>query len=111
MCQEIGHTLGLDHQDENFDNPPLGTCMDYSSDPVPNQHPNQHDYDQLDFIYAHLDELTSIRLSLRGALAFGEFPNRSDWGRLLKDNGRVALFERDLGGGHKMFTHVIWDQK
>jgi hypothetical protein len=20
MCQEVGHTLGLDHQDEDFDN-------------------------------------------------------------------------------------------
>ncbi|PIT85828.1 hypothetical protein COU36_01050, partial [Candidatus Micrarchaeota archaeon CG10_big_fil_rev_8_21_14_0_10_59_7] len=38
MCQEIGHTLGLGHTDENFDNPPEGTCMDYSSDPTPNQH-------------------------------------------------------------------------
>ena len=111
MCQEIGHTLGLDHQDEIFDNPPLGTCMDYSNDPTANQHPNQHDYDQLESIYAHLDTLTTIRPILRGAAAFGEFPNRSDWGKLLKDNGRVALFERDFGGGHKMFTYVIWDQK
>lgn len=29
-CQEVGHTLGLDHQDTNFNNTPLGTCMDYS---------------------------------------------------------------------------------
>src|SRR4029453_16093677 len=28
-CQEIGHDFGLDHQDENFDNANLGTCMDY----------------------------------------------------------------------------------
>jgi hypothetical protein len=46
-CQEVGHNLGLDHQDEIFDNPNLGTCMDYTSDPSTNQHPNQHDYDQL----------------------------------------------------------------
>lgn len=53
MCQEVGHVLGLDHVDENFDNAPSGTCMDYSSDPEPNQHPNQHDYDQLMEIYDH----------------------------------------------------------
>ncbi|MBI2031545.1 MAG: hypothetical protein HYT08_02915 [Candidatus Levybacteria bacterium] len=111
MCQEIGHTLGLDHQDEIFENPPLGTCMDYSSDPVPNQHPNQHDYDQLDLIYSHLDSLTTAKSTLRRAFALGEFPNRSDWGKLLKDNGRIALFERDFGGGHKLFTYIIWDQK
>jgi len=33
MCQEVGYTFGLDHQDENFDNPNLGSCMDYTSDP------------------------------------------------------------------------------
>ena len=33
MCQEIGHDFGLGHQDENFDNPNLNTCMDYTSDP------------------------------------------------------------------------------
>ena len=60
MCQEVGHTLGLDHQDENFDNPNLGTCMDYTSDPGTNQHPNQHDYDELEAIYAHLDTTTTV---------------------------------------------------
>ena len=47
MCQEIAHDFGLDHQDENFDNPNLGTCMDYTSKPLgppSNEHPNAHDY-------------------------------------------------------------------
>lgn len=56
MCQEIGHTFGLDHQDEAFDNPNLGTCMDYTNSPAGNEHPNQHDYDQLVTIYgSHTD--------------------------------------------------------
>ncbi|MGW5193403.1 hypothetical protein ACWEOO_29420 [Kribbella sp. NPDC004138] len=55
MCQEVGHTYGLDHQDENFDNPNLGTCMDYTRDWSTNQHPNQHDYDELALIYNHTD--------------------------------------------------------
>src|SRR5437867_2120687 len=61
-CQEVGHTLGLDHQDTNFDNANLGTCMDYTNDPdgklygqLDNEHPNQHDYDELVLIYSHLD--------------------------------------------------------
>jgi hypothetical protein len=33
MCQEIAHDFGLDHQDENFNNANLGSCMDYTSDP------------------------------------------------------------------------------
>ncbi|MER3404496.1 MAG: hypothetical protein C4289_04465, partial [Chloroflexota bacterium] len=63
MCQEVGHTFGLDHQDENFSNPNLGTCMDYTNDPdgpPSNEHPNQHDYDQLALIYSHLDSTTTI---------------------------------------------------
>jgi hypothetical protein len=42
-CQEVGHTLGLDQQDENFNNANLGTCMDYTNNPSTNQHPNKHD--------------------------------------------------------------------
>ena len=30
MCQEVGHTFGLGHQDENFNNANLGSCMDYT---------------------------------------------------------------------------------
>lgn len=55
MCQEVGHDFGLDHQDEDFTNPNLGTCMDYTNDWSTNQHPNQHDYDQLATIYGHSD--------------------------------------------------------
>ncbi|MEO7803437.1 MAG: hypothetical protein ABIS18_03115 [Actinomycetota bacterium] len=57
-CQEVGHTLGLFHVDENFANPNLGTCMDYTNSPLgppSNEHPNTHDYDQLEASYTHLD--------------------------------------------------------
>jgi hypothetical protein len=50
-CQEIGHDFGLDHQDENFSNQNLNTCMDYTNNPSTNQTPNQGDYDQLLCIY------------------------------------------------------------
>src|SRR5262249_27429540 len=33
MCQEVGHDFGLDHQDTNFNNTNLGTCMDYTNIP------------------------------------------------------------------------------
>lgn len=57
LCQEVGHTLGLDHQSESGAS--LNTCMDYynntsDSDTVSTT-PNQHDYDQLGVIYQHLD--------------------------------------------------------
>jgi hypothetical protein len=43
--QELGHNIGLDHQDEDFDNESLKSCMDYQHPPWPD--PNQHDYEQL----------------------------------------------------------------
>lgn len=111
MCQEVGHDFGLDHQDENFDNPPLGSCMDYTSDPTPNQHPNAHDYEQLELMYAHLDSSTTISQSSAALAAkdgedIGE--KASEWGKSIRDNGHVAVFERDFGGGRKVFTFVIW---
>ncbi len=111
MCQEVGHTLGLDHQDEKFDNPNLGSCMDYTSNPDSNQHPNTHDYEQLEVIYSHLDSFSTI-----GALAvknFGQYltenlENPNEWGQKIKDNGAIAEYERRLPTGLKLHTFVIW---
>lgn len=109
MCQEVGHIFGLDHQDENFNNTPLGTCMDYSNDPVPNQHPNTHDYQQLESIYSHLDGSTTIA-SVPDALSQGDWNSRADWGKLIRESadGRSAVYERDLGQGVRLITHVLW---
>lgn len=112
MCQEVGHTLGLDHQDEDFYNANLGTCMDYTSDPAGspnNEHPNKHDYDELALIYAHADSAGTI-LSSPPAEAAGSAPE--EWGRLMRTTnaGRTQVFERELGGGHRIFTFVIWTE-
>jgi hypothetical protein len=112
MCQEVGHTFGLDHQDENFNNTNLGTCMDYTNDPSTNQHPNQHDYDELVAIYSHLDKTTTIGASstLPAAASRASLNSRAGWGRLVQEsrNEQLALYKRDLGGGKKVFTFVIW---
>ncbi|MBI5019092.1 hypothetical protein HZB58_02370 [Candidatus Gottesmanbacteria bacterium] len=118
MCQEIAHGLGLDHQDEAFDNTNLGTCMDYTSNPLgppSNEHPNAHDYEELEIIYAHLDGITTVGQSMtRNAgkmpewTATAEFGNASDWGKEIRNNGHVALYERDFGGGNKLFSFVIF---
>jgi hypothetical protein len=113
-CQEIGHTFGLDHQDENFTNAPLGTCMDYTNDPTPNQHPNQHDYDELAIIYTHFDSSTSAinKLGTKPA-AFADdtdTSNQAEWGKEVRHSrdGKSSLFERDHGNGNKVFTFVVW---
>ncbi|MBI4310465.1 MAG: hypothetical protein HY681_01680 [Chloroflexi bacterium] len=119
-CQEIGHTLGLDHQDEAFDNPNLGTCMDYTNDPSRNDglgdnlHPNAHDYEELGLIYSHLDPSTTLSAgvpSAAAAAAASDKPADNDFGVPTgrKDpKGRDILFVKDLGGGARQFTWVIW---
>lgn len=112
MCQEIGHTFGLDHQDEDFNNPNLGTCMDYTSSPSSNQHPNEHDFAQLASIYTHLDASTTVgkAITSRNNTNDSDRTSVSDLGkekRRSKD-GRGSFFEKDLGRGEKVFTFVIW---
>jgi hypothetical protein len=112
MCQEIGHTFGLDHQDENFNNGNLGTCMDYTSNPdgpPSNTRPNQHDYDQLASIYSHLDSFSTAGAAApAGAPAALDHP--SEWGQLMKvaHGGKTQIFEREVGNGQRVVTFVIW---
>ena len=68
MCQEVGHTLGLDHQDTSGAS--YGTCMDYyhSTDNTSTT-PNAGDYDELLCIYDPADAgrtLTSGNHTCRG---------------------------------------------
>src|SRR3990167_4118502 len=138
-CQEIAHDFGLDHQDEDFSNPNLGSCMDYTSDPdgpPSNEHPNQHDYDQLETIYAHLDGSAQTNVpwwqglfGQRPALAalpeatldretIGEWMEDAQewgdearaWGREVRRDARnrTSLYVRDLNKNEKVFTFVIW---
>ena len=116
-CQEIAHDFGLDHQDENFNNGNLGSCMDYTSDPdgpPSNEHPNSHDYQQLETIYSHLDSTSTIGNALPREMppAMGQidFDSPGQWGRLVRSQGggRIQVYELDFGRGHKVVTHVFW---
>ena len=134
MCQEIAHDFGLDHQDETFDNPNVGSCMDYTSDPdgdpsdnnpPSNEHPNSHDFAQIRAIYdptydnttGHLDSTSTIGSTIapapgRSGTAQDEGPNSPDefgqpTGR--RDaQGRHDLFVKILPNGQRLFTHVFW---
>jgi hypothetical protein len=113
-CQEIGHTFGLDHQDENFNNTNLGTCMDYTNDPsgtagtngtLANTSPNQHDYDELAIIYSHLDSTTTVGQNVLEVAARG-----GDDDELPREvvAGRIKSFSEDLGHGQERITFVFW---
>jgi hypothetical protein len=125
MCQEVGHDFGLDHQDETFDNANLGTCMDYTNDPdggaggaspndQGNEHPNTHDYRQLETIYEHFDSTTTVgQTTTHGAPGLGldnQLDRREQFGQLIRstNGGRTQLFVLELGNGQRVFTHVIW---
>lgn len=111
MCQEIAHTFGLDHQDENFSNPNLGSCMDYTSDPSSNQHPNAHDYEMLETIYAHLDTTTTVGQSVaKSGHPEIDHSDPSAWGQAIRTSSdkKASLYELNLGNGNKAFTFVIW---
>ncbi|HEX6400582.1 MAG TPA: hypothetical protein VF108_08975 [Actinomycetota bacterium] len=96
MCQEIGHTFGLDHQDESGAD--LHTCMDYASNPdADNMHPNAHDYEQLATIYSHLDSTTTIGSSL-SAGASGIAGTRVD----------DSTFVKRFADGSRLITFVVW---
>ncbi len=131
MCQEVGHTFGLDHQDENFNNANLGTCMDYTDDPdgtingePDNRYPNQHDFDQLADIYAHLNSTDGGgggggngngngggRKPKKSDTGVDKSPNNpAEWGQAVRQDaqGRNSVFERTLPNGQILVTHVLW---
>ena len=121
MDQEVGHEFGLAHQDEDFNNADLldacgrGSCMDYSADPSNNTKPNQHDYDELVIIYSHSDGALAVaNQTAASGKNLGQNPDedmedQSAWGSPVHfANGRGDVYERDLGGGKKVLTHVLW---
>jgi hypothetical protein len=103
ICQEIGHTFGLDHQDESGAD--LNTCMDYSN-ALDNPSPNQHDYDQLATIYAHLDPFSTVG----GATAVGAAgaAHASPVAIERSDGIASSTIVESFGDGSKRVTHILW---
>jgi hypothetical protein len=125
-CQELGQDLGLDHQDEDFDNVTLETCMDYQDPPWP--FPNAHDYEQLVTIYEHMDAYDSFVPSGPAAVdggsgagtcnappgrgcnkaTVGQSNSPSGWGISLGRRGARERFIRIEPDGTRHLTHVTW---
>ena len=75
-----------------------------------NQHPNAHDYAQLESIYAHLDSTTTLN-SVTGPSAGANFKTLGELGRRVSGSEAphsVAVYERDLGANQRLITLVIW---
>jgi hypothetical protein len=95
--------------------------MDYTNEPAgggaygpSNEHPDQHDYDEIVEIYSHRDTTTTIGALLPhgapAAMSDLSVDGPGQWGRLVSSsrNGRAQTFELDFGRGHKIITHVFW---
>jgi hypothetical protein len=123
-CQELGHDIGLDHQDEDFDNGSLFTCMDYQDPPF--GYPNAHDYEQLASMYAHIDSYDSYATASapdsgdsadgcnappgKGCNKSGANGSNRDigWGMSLGRRGQSETFMRVDPDGTRHITHVLW---
>jgi len=113
MCQEVAHDFGLAHQDETFANANLGSCMDYTNDPdggaggasstdPSNEHPNAHDYAQLQSIYSHADRF--ITIGATAATSPGATPARVERVDRISDSTITSHF----ADGSRIVTHVFW---
>lgn len=107
MCQEVGHTFGLSHQDVDYYNANLNTCMDYSMSPTTNQHPNSHDYSQLASIYTHRDSSTTVGLAAQPSTTSS---SSAVWGREISrsPDGTSSVFVSDPTAGELVVTEVMW---
>ena len=108
-CQELGHELGLDHQDTDFNNESLFSCMDFQIPPFPL--PNQHDYDQLELNYAHVDVYDSYSNDVEEPKDPKPCRGRkcnAGLGLSLGRNGQRESFILINDDGTRQVTYVIW---
>ncbi len=119
-CQELGHNVGLGHQDEDFNNTTLSSCMDYQNPPF--EYPNEHDYDQLLLIYGHEDGYNSYADAGGGGGGGGGGCNAPPgkgcnaagpsgaigWGASLGRRGNAETFIRIDADGTMHLTYVTW---
>ncbi len=101
LCQEVGHTFGLDHQKS----PKKQTCMNAqwgltSSSFVS---PNPHDYDQLASIYAHLDPISE-----EGGNGGGPCDKKPDHPKCQAGSPGHSFEVERLANGQIMLTWITW---
>jgi hypothetical protein len=91
LCQETGHTFGLDHQHS----PKAASCMNdsWGLTSASFVSPNQHDYDQLAAVYCHLGP--------------GPCGGTKGGGGKGKSQGKGQVFERTAPNGARFVTFIL----
>ena len=112
MCHEIGHGFGLPHRDENFNNLDLGTCLDYTSRPQNNMHPNSVDFDHLAQLYLNNQNPSRMLLPVISTLPLLHLPELDKrWsyteGRLLHKSKHGEIWETLLADNVLIRTTVL----
>ena len=67
MCHEVGHGFGLRHTDEEFGNPDLGNCMDYTNQPENNMSPDVTNFEALADMYGVVQGSAASSTSIKTA--------------------------------------------
>jgi hypothetical protein len=113
VCQEIGHTFGLDHQSTTGAD--LNTCMDYFSNTGANAtntdstHPNLHDYGELTLIYSHLDGYNSFTSGAAAPSKPAAAPGlASDGTPVGASPAKGRVYVTDLPDGGRIVTWIRW---
>ena len=91
LCQEVGHTWGLDHQHS----PKAQTCMNDSFGLLSASFvaPNAHDYDELAIVYCHLGS--------------GPCPTKGKGGPKSNGNGKGLVLERRAANGARFVRFIL----
>jgi hypothetical protein len=112
ICQEVGHTFGLDHQ--STDGSSQNTCMDYFSNTGTNAGstlstlPNTHDYEQLATIYQPLDASTTLASSTATSPGMAGRPEAKPYHTKRTDHGNHSQIVERFADGSARITDVLW---
>lgn len=130
MCHELGHCVGLGHDDEDFYNEDTGSCMDYTMNYSQNKRPSEGNFIQLTDFYGFVGrrQLRGKETKSNKSLTVEPMPEEVkrrrehalekleelgyqnlhlDGWRMLHQAEHSELHELDLGEGYKLSIHML----
>ena len=127
MCHEMGHGFGCPHTDENFTNPPLGNCLDYTFDYAVSKQPSAMNWNYLLGLYGAVGGLRRGQRHLARSSKIKEIPasvlseakellskleksreTAHEFGWKLLDRSVFGeQHQADLQSGYKMWVHML----
>jgi hypothetical protein len=112
LCEELGHTIGVDHAYDNSG----GCVIGYAASPPPLV-PSTHDYQMIESHYAitdqHKDSATTVGTTTAVAAREETEIDPREWGAILEhdEHGRPSVYGKDLAPGLRVTTFVVYPDK